>query len=215
MNTISPAICKDFEMKDPVVIRKRIVIDRNINPMPFIELLQDALDTLNGADIGKKLIQKIEEGHHNVNIISSIIHNTAKCCSSSDAYNPLFGSPSDIKIAQEFNSKVLNRKAEPIDKHFEVILGHELIHAYHNSYGLNQSNLPMADTKIWTNQEEYNTIMGNTLVDGPTPICENAIRKERGLPERFSHWGANSLSERYKSILINAAQAEQSKAGSK
>jgi len=206
MNAISPTIRKNCKIDDSVVIRKHIVIDRKQNPMSFIELFQDAIDTLEEGDIGKKLIQKIEEGSHNVNIIYSDIFNTAKSITCfENATDPSAGFSTEITITLQCHV-VLNCKAEPIESPFEVVLAHELIHSYHNSYGLNQTLLPMSDTEVWTNQEEYNTIMGNSLIDGPTPICENAIRKEQGLPERFSHWNANCLTESLKSKLISAAQ---------
>lgn len=79
-----------------------------------------------------------------------------------------------------------------------LCLAHELIHAYHNSYGKNargSAHYPSVDPVLWTDKEEYHTIVGfpsKKAVRTLPKITENAIRRAFGFHERFSHLGTSN-----------------------
>jgi hypothetical protein len=81
-----------------------------------------------------------------------------------------------------------------------IAMGHELIHALHNSRGSNRREVPLPGTmtpeekKHWNNAEEYRTIF-----EGKT--SEQTLRTQYGLSaERFGHMARNPHQEVFNSL---------------
>jgi hypothetical protein len=76
-----------------------------------------------------------------------------------------------------------------------IMFAHELIHLYHNLYGISRDRTP--DPKLnryqFEDKFEHLTILGTTPSGDITdPIFENSIRRQFGLPERYTHHGFSS-----------------------
>ncbi len=162
----------------------------------FRQIVETALSKIESCEVGKRLIDRINNGKHPVWInLSSKSEHDNLCLAIDDNYkNPKIGSSSDIFLALK-TTKVFDMAGNSYEMPVFLSLAHELIHAYHNSYGKNAANgdrYPTVDLSLWTTKEEYHTIQGFPSKKGSRSrpkITENAIRRELGFHERFSHLG--------------------------
>jgi Effector protein len=157
----------------------------------FINIVNKDLEKIISTESGKRLIEKIGRGRHNIYIAYSKDNNLnitykfkddlalrckrKKGCESIVSFNPF-----DDRDVLDLNEKRLTSPSF-------IKLAHELIHACHYSYGkcAKEEEYSFIDKNVWTQPEEYKTITGFKN----TKITENRIRQEHGLPERFSHKG--------------------------
>lgn len=199
---------------DPVrhfTAAKNIHVEFNNNtPSNFVSKVSLALINLSSGEVGQRLLKKIGKGRHIVIIQYTPDTSETIPLNSMAAGTYGVGSSSIIKISQDEYS-VLDFNAKKVTYPFFVELAHELIHAYHNSYGKNKGSYNFSGCKdVWTNQEEFNTIMKPYSPWRSKPkISENAILAEHGFPLRFSHQGANFLTEKKKEELKFAAITHQ------
>jgi len=185
----------NFNHIEYIKVQENVFIQLNNNPpLLFINKVCDAFKMLSNKEVGNRLITKIGKGKHIVVIKYSKDSDYTRAKMANYACMKGFGSDSKIKIT-EYSSSALDFDAKGISIPFFIKLAHELIHAYHNSYG---KNIKWKDSsrckEDWTNPEEIKTVMGagyGNYARSKPKICENAIREEHGLPLRFSHHGAN------------------------
>ena len=167
---------------------------------------------------GRELITKLIKGNHRVAIVPSENdnHNDARAepthqsAFESEDGNPgargittseqekisklNYGSSTIIKIDPRLNDSrcnfVVDDKGTSKDTPVFITLGHELIHAKHNSEGRNKRKLhaPKEARKGYSNKEEFQTIQSGE-------ITENDLRNEHGLPRRFTHQGTCDLGQ--------------------
>ena len=95
----------------------------------------------------------------------------------------------------------INTFGKKCESPFYIQLAHELIHVYHGFYGKKRNFEKVANEKLWRNAEELYTISGspskknNQRTKAKPYITENAIRKEHGLEERYTHFSASKLDD--------------------
>jgi type VI secretion system secreted protein VgrG len=143
--------------------------------------------SIGSTPTGKKLLDNIDGGKHTVTVQESPINPAtgkrstgfATKTNPADAEN---GTGTDTTISYNTDgTKAKDKDGKPIDIPGKEVLGHELIHADHNSSGTNLSSQP--DPKDPTgNQEESRTIGINDHKD--EPISENKLLEEQGADYR-------------------------------
>lgn len=117
------------------------------------------------------------------------------------------GTPSEVHLVM--GAKDSDNTAQTVDgvaifSPAFLIMGHELIHALHNSRGVRRKKIPLdgKDAK-WNNMEEYRTIFGGRL-------SEQTLRSQFGLSaERFGHLTtepAQKVEEAYKEAIRIATE---------
>lgn len=104
------------------------------------------------------------------------------------------GTGSTVKYNPEVAIWMYDDEGNKITSPPQLVLGHELIHALHNSNGTNQGtdpdpNAPASEPTI--PKEEAYTI-GTGSWDGTSPT-ENSLRSDLGLPRRDNHYGDDGL----------------------
>jgi hypothetical protein len=160
-----PPACKDFLFHVRLAIRK-----------------------ISSCELGAHLFEKIAATEHQIRI--SFEPNS--CSAAPHSENCIKeGCGTDIKIDLKQPQLVGIKHLEHIPAPFFLMLIHELIHAYHNAYGKNLRDSCTHLSKVWTNDEEFETIAGidTKKRDRELPkITENAFRRIFKLPLRFSHW---------------------------
>src|SRR6266542_1471110 len=149
--------------------------------------LNDVAD-IGDTPTGKQLLDEIDAGTHKVNIQESPTDprtgkkspGFARKSDPAGAETPGVGSDTTIFYNPD-GTKAKDQNGNPIDIPGKEILGHETIHADHNSQGTNLSSQP--DPKDPTgNQEESSTIGINDHKD--EPISENNLLKDWGADYR-------------------------------
>lgn len=162
-------------------------------PSSFDEAtLESWFEALEKIPVAQRLLEKIGRGPHPIFITSGLVGTTflgelelRKGCSSI------------ISFSGRGTSYISPDGTSCFCPNF-VSLAHELIHACHNSYGKNRTFSTGCDSTVWTDPEEYHTIMGfpSKNPDRKTPkITQNAILAALGLPERISHCSGEVLNE--------------------
>jgi len=198
----------------PIEIFKNIIL-RNPYDQVFNEKVQEAFKILASGRVGQRLISKIGAGRHQVFILQGdksevtpgFSDNLKGMEESSDRTKGCV-SFVRLKLDQElvwrYSEKdrrlqwylkkrieyVHDMNGKPIEIPFFITLAHELIHAYHNTYGKNKRHEFTMDTRVWSTDEEYKTIVGfpsKKPFRMEPKITENTIRREHRLPERFGH----------------------------
>jgi type VI secretion system secreted protein VgrG len=166
-------------------------VGKNINISGTDDFKKKALNDI--ADIGdtptgKQLLDDIDAGTHKVNIQESPTDpktgkkspGFARKADPAAAEEPGKGSDTTIFYDPD-GTKVKDQNGNPIDIPGKEILGHEMIHADHNSQGTNLTSQP--DPKDPTgNQEESRTIGINDHKD--EPISENKLLEDWGADYR-------------------------------
>ncbi len=185
-------------------IAENIVVQLKANtPTDFLDKVKEALKTISEGEVGQRLLKKIGDGKHVVLIKYVSGENSTN--SHTNCRIREIGCPSTIQLNGSENS-LIGFKAEKIENPFFMILVHELIHAYHNSYGKSRDQSQCGD--IWTNREEYKTIIGHPSKKShrtKSKISENAIRAEHQLPLRYSHLGFEGTStDKLKEVKLEA-----------
>lgn len=157
--------------------KKIIVFSKNPK---FITKIQCALYILSSKETGRLLIDKIEKGRHTVFINDSSTENSCHYDNREDAEKREIGCSSTIYVTGN---------SWP-GYSFFTVLGHELIHAMHASYGtVLPSSLNKSDKCIWSDDEEYNTIVGFPSKTHEITPTDNRIRREHNVKERSTHNG--------------------------
>ena len=176
------------------IVRPFIQVPDN-SPFIFRKLVSSSLDRVEETQVGKRLLRKIEASAKHVVIIQNPqdIRGTpdfhkllARMSEDSFMHLNLADAPNFTFIRYSgLPTRVISTDFLPIDMPPFLNLAHELIHASHCVDGARAPDLGRANKLVWSNDEEYNTIMGFPS-ESPS-ITENAFRAELGLPERFSH----------------------------
>ena len=169
-----------------------------------------ALKIIASKPVGQRLLKKIDEGKYWVLITSLEDSDTSP---ETRTFGPGgnisgMGCPSIISISEKHNFTLIGYKHKlystdlsPIAAPFWISLAHELIHAYHNSYGRNcqrqDLELPFK-RNVWKSPEELKTITGWSGIEDEggrvrQAISENAIRLEHNLPLRYSCCSSDAL----------------------
>lgn len=112
------------------------------------------------------------------------------------------GTGSTVKYNPDVAIWMYDDKWNEIGSPPQLVLGHELIHALHNSDGTNQGtdpdpNAPASEPTI--PKEEAYTI-GTGSWDGTSPT-ENSMRSDLGLPRRDNHYGTDGLKREERQFL--------------
>ena len=146
-------------------------------PLGFEDKVKRALGKIASSVVGTGLLAAIASQRHRIDIFyhpteSSAVPFGKKGCDIPGVGTPSFVSLSDRKL------NVFDSKFRPIKQPFYVTVAHELIHALHNAYGKNRHDSYICNPAVWSNDEEFMTI-----------ALENDLRREKGLTERYSHWG--------------------------
>ena len=154
-----------------------ISIDPCEAPEGFFEQAEEALLKIHELNIGKRLFERIAKVDFPVTI--NYRKGCMGLCVVQGCANAL-----NVAIKIDFNTAVtypdLNLQ-EHILPSF-VSLAHELIHAMHHTTDTNCAG-DRADKLIWTDDEEYNTMVGFT----EDAITEHAFERELRIPLRLSH----------------------------
>ncbi len=178
---------------DPAQGVQHVKLSKNIyfqttpdTPDGFLTKVQEAMAKILEGEVGQRLIRKIGEGQEYVTIIHAVdADNTRR-----DLWPPSGGAGSTIQLSGRAKT-MLDANGQEIPHPFFLTVAHELIHAYHNSYGKNKGVICCGNKEVWTNDEEYKTIIGwpskNPQLRTRPKISENSIRSEHNLPDRFSH----------------------------
>ena len=142
------------------------------------------LDKLAATKTGKSIIDAIANGKHTVTITEldkTSAQNNGGLCTPKDAAaakDPSKGSDSTVSYSPEFSGdKYTDQNGKEVDHPAELYLGHELIHAVHNSEGTNKANVP-DPAEPDSNQEESQTIGINDHKD--KDMTENNLLKDLG-----------------------------------
>ena len=185
----------NVNIANAIVLRPNICIVANEQSPHFESKVKAMLDSLEQISVGKRLIEKIGNAAHTIYIKQG---NDFYCYRQNEDAKILGkGCASVITCPDSSENDIYHTASLTLaSKPPLVDFAHELIHAYHNSRGKNARNLFRCDTLVWSNDEEYHTIMGfpSKKPDRKTPkITENAILAALGLPERFGHKGPPSL----------------------
>lgn len=207
-------------------VMQNIIVRTVTAKKKFLETVETALSKINSKPVGQRLITKIGKGAHLVVINYSATDNSAISRDASLAVAKGYGTLTDIFVSCQDRIHVGKTSPEIVCPFFAV-LAHELIHAYHNSYGKHMTDsrgkqmisglVRIEDHQdIWTVFEEHYTIDGMPFqkVSLAKPkITENAIRREHGLEERCSHWSAIGLSSSKSKALQKYARFERTASG--
>lgn len=170
--------------------RKNIFI-HDLDCPSFIDSVELDLDLIEKNPIGKRLIEKIGELSHKINIIHFSEGNYSGPINILNARTPGKGSSSIIwySISKQTHH-YLSFQCESIEETPRFVnLVHELIHGYHNGRGKKPNSIH-CDQIAWSNDSEYKVIMGfpSKKIERAIPkITENAFRLAQGLQPRFSH----------------------------
>lgn len=170
----------------------------NYSPFNFVEKINECILNINSGCIGRKLIKKIENGKYRV----LIRYENGKIEARSFKINETNEGPSIINISK--TPDFFGIRGERIKCPTYIALAHELIHAYRFSRGKDQDIESMKKIKYWENENELIVITGDPKQKYPR-ISENGIRKEHGLPLRFSHMFYYPLKEKERLEFQEAA----------
>ena len=150
----------------------------------FFKKISNLIDAIEKNPIGKELINRIEKA---VSSRVFIFH------SFKESFCKLFRERCGNIALLMFDFSDCPQEPEliPPEISIKVALAHELIHCYRffSDKMFNTIQGPCffeVDSFIWSNFEEYCTIVGDPTEEKPL-IAENAFRYYEGLPERFSH----------------------------
>ena len=175
-------------------VRQNIYVEENALHPHFVGAVRSTLDRLEETSTGRRLIEKIGSTTHRV----FINHAKDPCVTFTEqdsfVYHP---EPSSGYHYIATNLSLIPRPSS-------AVLAHELIHVYHHTKGKLAPNAGRSDGMVWSNDEEYHTIMGfsSKKIGRTIPkITENAILSEMGLPERFSHLASATEELNTNSIL--------------
>ena len=181
----------NYTIPSYVQLFNNIFVQSNSVEYPnFLEETKEDFKTILLGEVGQRLIKKIEQGQHAVFI------EYGKNCKGKAFDGTLSrsrGWGADTVIHYDCTAQnVFDCKGSSIESPRFIKLAHEMIHALHNSYGKNAQALKCKHNNFfWKSQEEFKTIFGNpskNLNRKRPKITENAIRAERGLEERCSHF---------------------------
>lgn len=156
----------------------------------FSSEVMDALKTIDSQPIGSQLLETLGKRTKPIYLLEGTtdaacekLHIISLCLSS---------------------LKTLGKNGENIPFPFFAKVAHELIHIYHDTEQKTGLLLHPAHALIWTNEKEYRVIMRGSEV-APN-ISENAIRREHGLPERYSHLFSTNVPPFIRSLVKAHAQ---------
>lgn len=156
----------------------------------FLDVVKEAIEKIASKPVGGRLIKKIAEGNHRIEIVYNRSgNNFATPLNDKAAETKGFGCDTKIYLGRKSSPKFGVRLGK-LRSNFFITLAHELIHAYHFSYGRGKTHAQSFPAEVWTNDEEFSTIVGlpsKKLIRLFPKICENNIREEHGIPSRFSH----------------------------
>jgi len=160
----------------------------------FVDHLKKAVEELEKLPIGKRLLEKIQKTKYRI-YFKSFHENACVPLDRDKAKEKGNGCSSIVfcssaQLASGIGEQYITADLQSKERPFFVDIAHELIHACHNATGRCASNNDRSDSLVWSNDEEYHTIMGfpSKHSDRKHPkITENAILSAIGLPERFSH----------------------------
>jgi hypothetical protein len=156
------------------------------NPAFAQQALND-LATLDATPTGRQVLDGINNGRHDVTIselpLANAPANGGGVEQGADAgvYDPARGANSTVQYAPTYRDTYTDANGKTYDKPSAAMLGHELIHALHDSQGndLNRTPDPRDPTG---NQEESQTIGINDHAG--EPLTENNILSDLGAPFR-------------------------------
>lgn len=158
--------------------------------LTFMLAIENDLRKIASQPVGARLLEKIKQGAHPVFIHYHTEKWTSKPYSHENKCKKGVGCSTTVFACLSDKTRIIDYTLAPCQTPSYISLAHELIHAYHNSYGRNRQNHPFQDTEIWKNAEEYNTIVGYPSKKprfSNLKITENNIRKEHSLPLRLTH----------------------------
>jgi len=132
---------------------------------------------------GKSILEALDKGTHKVTIkeldMATAQKNGALAGPNDPAgsKDPTKGSDTTVSYNPDVKLQMTDQDGKKVDYPVESMLGHELIHAVHNSNGTNERDKP--DPKEpGSNQEESHTIGINDHKD--EPMSENNLLKDMG-----------------------------------
>lgn len=195
-------------------ISKNIAIEvYESTPSDFLDKVQQAIKEIRLGEVGERLLTRIGEGKHIVCIKYELESDETVYENEDNAQTKGVGSNSTIYVSGNSDIAV-GYQGDSIAYPFYMILAHELIHAYHASYGKVRlvSEDIIEQKNLWTDMEEHKTIIGNPSKNpmrNRSKIHENAIRKEHHLPLRYSHINGKNLSKKESSEIKMTAQSHQ------
>ncbi len=145
---------------------------------------QKDLDDLKATKTGKSILDAIAAGRHPVTIEDlpkKQAQDYGGLCKPDDdaaARDPKKGSPATVSYSPDYSGdQYTDQNGNSVDHPAKAYLGHELIHAVHDSQGTNAADKP--DPKEpGSNQEESRTIGINDHAG--EPMSENNLLKELG-----------------------------------
>jgi len=185
-------------INETLVLRPRIYLIPEMNQPEFESSVKYALCALEKIPIGKRLIEKVGNSKHEVFIqftkdfFSCVMQNESLACTLGKGCNSII----EFSISNRKNSEYPTTTLKKATRPSYIDFAHELIHAYHNTQGKNARLGTKCDKFVWSNDEEYHTIMGfiSKKTGRKSPkITENAILSALGLPERFGHASFENL----------------------
>lgn len=156
----------------------------------FSEEVIEALSAIHSQPIGNRLLRALGQRGNPIYIFEG----------STDAACEKLG----VVILSLSSLKSLGKNGENIPFPFFTKLAHELIHIHQDAKTNKSLPLTPDHLLIWTNEIEYRAIMRGS--DLSPDITENAIRKEHGLPERYSHLFPANLSPHIRNLVKEYAQ---------
>lgn len=157
-----------------------IIIDPNGAPEGFVSQVEALVQKVQELHIGKRLLEEVAKAKTPVSI------KYEKDCA---------GQVSNRTIELDLEKMVTYVDID-LQKHELpnfVRLAHELIHVLHHMTNTNCREENRTDRMIWTNDEEYSTIVGFT----EDAITEHAFERELGIPLRLGHCDYTALSSGY------------------
>ena len=181
----------------------------------FVDKIKSDLKTIDSKPVGHRLIKRIKGSDHPIYIHFNASENCAAAhngprsrmrdfgCATTVFYNP--DKPSSL---YDINGKVTKYPTW-------TSLAHEMIHAYHNQNGKNYTNRQCkVDKAIWSNAEEYHTMMGfpskNPYRSPKRPkISQYAIHLEHNIVPRFGHIGHHPLDKHGWHAIATCAKAQR------
>jgi hypothetical protein len=151
-----------------------------------------------GSEGGRSLVDKLNKGAHPVTFVVGAAarceltdaaygaSGPAKGVTEEDALKKAKGTGSGSIIhlplgAKDSDVALRTKEGNALFSPRFLAMGHELIHALHNSHGSSRTNLRMTADEKWGDMEEYQTIIKGKL-------SEQVLRNQYGLSaERFGH----------------------------
>ncbi|HEY0546745.1 MAG TPA: M91 family zinc metallopeptidase [Pyrinomonadaceae bacterium] len=191
--------CVTVLIGDPAVI-----FPFEINGLPaFRAQVQAALATLYTTPTGKQLINGIAASGHTVTIVPTSAAN-GYCQAANGTNSQTAGVGTNSTISWNPNHNTVGPGDNPGST---VILGHEMVHAYHNANGTNANgpydSYPGQNGASARGEERSTVGAGGTTINDPsgnpqtvpdysrTSPTENSLRDDLGIPRRATYYPSN------------------------